>query len=102
MNRTDRTIDSLHVLSSADVETRAMTFDRATRMVTDDSVRLYRIYALEQSLAPGDSIAMTFELSHRPRGFRNDGAPPTWHPMGRTSKGLVADAGLQGRTRSDR
>lgn len=82
MNRTDRTIDSLHVLSSADVETRAMTFDRATRMVTDDSVRLYRIYALEQSLAPGDSIAMTFELSHRPRGFRNDGAPTDVAPNG--------------------
>ena len=76
VNRTDRPIDSLHVLPSMQVRTGAVTFDRGARLVTNDSVLRYRIYALERPLAPGDSIAMTFELSHRPRGFQNAG-PPT-------------------------
>jgi hypothetical protein len=75
VNREDRAIDSLHVLPSALVDTRALRFDRGARLVVDDSVLRYRVYALERPLAPGDSIAMSFRLVHRPRGFRNAGAP---------------------------
>jgi hypothetical protein len=75
VNREDRAIDSLHVLPSALVDTRALRFDRGTRLVVDDSLLRYRVYALERPLAPGDSIAMSFRLVHRPRGFRNAGAP---------------------------
>ena len=92
VNREDRAIDSLHVLPSALVETRAVRFDRGTRLVVDDTVLRYRVYALERPLAPGDSIAMTFRLVQRPRGFRNAGAPTdvtsngtylfgTWMPL---------------------
>ena len=82
VNRTDRPIDSLHVLPSMQVRTDAVNFDRGARLVTDDSVLRYRIYALERPLAPGDSMAMTFALSHRPRGFQNDGAPTDVTPNG--------------------
>ena len=82
VNREDRAIDSLHVLPSMLVETRALGFDRPARLVVDDSVARYRIYALERPLAPGDSIDMTFELAHRPRGFRNAGAPTDVTPNG--------------------
>lgn len=75
VNHAERAIDSIHVLPSMNVETRSLSFDRIARLVVDDSVLRYRIYALDRSLAPGDSIVMTFELEHRPRGFRNDGAP---------------------------
>ncbi|CAA9301011.1 MAG: hypothetical protein AVDCRST_MAG40-355, partial [uncultured Gemmatimonadaceae bacterium] len=75
VNREDRAIDSLHVLPSALVDTRDVRFDRGARLVVDDSALRYRIYALERPLAPGDSIAMSFRLVHRPRGFRNAGAP---------------------------
>ena len=75
VNREDRAIDSLHVLPSALVDTRVLSFDRGARLVVDDSVLRYRVYALERPLAPGDSIAMSFRLVQRPRGFRNDGAP---------------------------
>jgi hypothetical protein len=75
VNREDRAIDSLHVLPSALVDTRALRFDRGARLVVDDSVLRYRVYALERPLAPGDSIAMSFRLVQRPRGFRNAGAP---------------------------
>src|SRR5688572_13182165 len=82
VNREDRAIDSLHVLPSADVDTRALRFDRGARLVVDDSVRRYRVYALERPLAPGDSIAMSFRLVHRPRGFQNAGAPTDVTPNG--------------------
>jgi ABC-type transport system involved in multi-copper enzyme maturation permease subunit len=82
VNRTDRAIDSLHVLPSMQVETGAISFDRAARLVTNDSVLRYRIYTLERPLAPGDSIAMTFALEHRPRGFQNAGAPTDVTPNG--------------------
>ncbi len=82
VNRTARPIDSLHVLLSSDVETRAVGFDRAARAVVDDSTLRYRVYALARALAPGDSLAMTFEIAFRPRGFRNDGAPTEVTPNG--------------------
>ena len=82
VNRTTRPIDSLHVLPSPDVETRALGFDRAARLVADDSALHYRIYALERPLAPGDSLVMSFEVASRPRGFRNAGAPTAVTPNG--------------------
>ena len=82
VNREDRAIDSLHVVPSALVDTRAVRFDRGVRLVVDDSALRYRVYALERPLAPGDSIAMSFRLVHRPRGFRNDGAPTDVTPNG--------------------
>jgi hypothetical protein len=82
VNRTTQTIDSLHVLPSPEVDTRTVTFDRATKLVVDDSVHYYRIYALEHPLAPGDSLAMTFEVAFHPRGFRNLGAPTDVAPNG--------------------
>ncbi|GLC24972.1 ABC transporter permease/M1 family aminopeptidase [Roseisolibacter agri] len=75
VNRSARPLDSLHVLLHPDVETRAVGFDRAARAVLDDSTQRYRIYALDRALAPGDSLAMTFAIAFRPRGFRNSGAP---------------------------
>ena len=75
VNRTAGPIDSLHVLPSLEVETRALGFDRSARLVVDDRTRHYRIYALERPLAPGDSLSMRFQVASRPRGFRNEGAP---------------------------
>jgi hypothetical protein len=74
LNQTVQPIKSLHVLLHPDARTRSLSFDRATRVVVDDSVQRYRIYALELALAPGDSVAMTFDVALRPRGFRNEGA----------------------------
>jgi ABC-type transport system involved in multi-copper enzyme maturation permease subunit len=82
VNQTGRPIDSLHVLPSMAVETGAITFDRGARLVTNDTVLRYRIYVLQRPLAPGDSVAMSFQLSHRPRGFRNAGAPTDVTPNG--------------------
>jgi len=82
VNRTARPIDSLHVLPSPDVETRALRFDRAARLVVDDRASHYRIYALDRPLAPGDSLSMAFQVASHPRGFRNAGAPTDVTPNG--------------------
>jgi len=82
VNRTVHAIDSLHVLPSLDVETRTLGFDRTARLALNDSTRRYRIYVLEPPLAPGDSIAMTFDLESRARGFRNNGAATDITPNG--------------------
>jgi ABC-type transport system involved in multi-copper enzyme maturation permease subunit len=107
VNRATGPIDSLHVTLNVagdpDVETRAVSFDRAARIVIDDRARRYRVYALERPVAPGDSVAMTFEVAFRPHGFRNEGAPTavtsngtsfdrTWLPMlGYQARVEVAD-----------
>jgi hypothetical protein len=75
VNRTGRAIDSVHVLLSPDVTTRAVGFDRAARPVLHDAVHLYRIYALERPVLPGDSLRLTFDVAFAPRGFANDGVP---------------------------
>ena len=75
VNRTDRAIDTLHVLSSQKVARTAVSFDRAAKLAVDDSALRYSMYVLERSIAPGDSIAMTIQLDQRPRGFQNAGAP---------------------------
>ena len=75
VNRTGQEMDSLHVLLHPDVQTRTVGFNRSARVVLDDSVQRYRVYVLERELAPGDSLAMSFEVAFRPRGFANAGAP---------------------------
>ena len=75
VNGTGEPIDTLHVLPSPGVETRAVEWSRQARLAVNDTARHYRIYVLEQPLAPGDSLEMTFEVESRPRGFQNSGAP---------------------------
>jgi ABC-type transport system involved in multi-copper enzyme maturation permease subunit len=82
VNSTTQPIRSLHLLLHPDVETRTVRFDRAARAVVDDSVQHYRIYTLERPLAPGDSLAMTFDVAFHPRGFGNDGTPAAVAPNG--------------------
>ena len=75
VNHSGKPIDTLHVLPSPEVETRAVAWNRAARLAVNDTALHYRIYVLEQPLAPGDSLSMTFDVESRPRGFRNSGAP---------------------------
>ncbi|MDB4912763.1 MAG: rane protein [Gemmatimonadetes bacterium] len=74
VNRSSASIDSLHFVPSADVETSGVTFDRPAQLVLADSVLRYRIYALATPLQPGDSLQLGFTLRFVPRGFSNDGA----------------------------
>jgi len=73
VNRAGVAIDSVHVFLDRNVEVRSITFDRAARAVVTDEETGYRIFALEQALAPGDSLRLSFDLALRPRGFRSRG-----------------------------
>ena len=73
VNRIGVVIDSVHVVLDPDVEARSISLDRAARPVLVDEETGYRILALEQALAPGDSLRLSFDLAYRPRGFRSSG-----------------------------
>ena len=73
VNRTASAIDSVHVMFIEPGATlRTISFDRGSKPVVADDETHYRIYALDQPLQPGDSLRLTFDVSFRPRGFRND------------------------------
>jgi hypothetical protein len=73
VNRTGTAIDSVQVYTDPNVEARSISFDRPARPVLTDAEAGYRIYALEQTLEPGDSLQLVFDVSFRPRGFPNSG-----------------------------
>jgi ABC-2 type transport system permease protein len=69
VNKTEATIDSVHVATALGVETRAVGFDRPARPELVDEELGHRIYALETPLRPGDSLRLEFEVRFDPRGF---------------------------------
>jgi ABC-2 type transport system permease protein len=46
-------------------------FDRPFHLVSSAARNIYSIYALEQPLAPGETITLTCNVSHQTRGFRD-------------------------------
>jgi hypothetical protein len=68
VNRTDATIDSVHVATAQEVETR-VGFDRPARTELTDEELGHRIYILETPLHPRDSLQLEFEVRFAPRGF---------------------------------
>jgi ABC-type transport system involved in multi-copper enzyme maturation permease subunit len=75
VNRTAAAIDSVHVSLTPDLEARSFSFDRvATPALTDADVG-YRIWVLDHELKPGDSLALSFDVSWRARGFTNGRMP---------------------------
>ncbi|HSJ08598.1 MAG TPA: ABC transporter permease, partial [Longimicrobiales bacterium] len=81
VNRDVVPIDSVHVETLAGAETR-VAFDRAVAGVMEDRELGHSIHVLEQSLQPGDSITLDFDIAIEPRGFRNGGAATPITPKG--------------------
>ena len=73
VNRAAVPIDSVHLEPAFYVDTR-VTFDRPFSHVLADDRLGHHIYALEDPLQPGDSLALGFEVELAPRGFGNSGA----------------------------
>jgi ABC-2 type transport system permease protein len=69
VNRTEATIDSVHVATALGVETRAVGFDRPAKPELVDEKLGHRIYSLETPLRPGESLKLEFEVRFDPRGF---------------------------------
>ncbi|MCC9168009.1 ABC transporter permease/M1 family aminopeptidase [Pontibacter harenae] len=76
-NSTGKSIDSIHVALSAEVETSKISFNQKGRIVLDDKELGYAIYSLEQSLQPGDSLQMRYNIRFQPKGFTNRGIAAT-------------------------
>ena len=72
VNRTGEPIDTVHVITPI-VQPRSLSFDRTADSVLVDDEIGYRIYALERSLAPGESVQLAFDGVFRPEGFPNNG-----------------------------
>ncbi len=73
VNRGAGPIDSIHVATAPEVETRAVRFDRPAARVPGDGALHHRIYALEKPLRPGDSLRLDFWVHFGPRGFQEGG-----------------------------
>jgi ABC-2 type transport system permease protein len=74
VNDSATVIESVHLATSPQVETRAVSFDRRIARVLEDKELGYRIYTLEQPLRPGDTVQLTFDVHFEPHGFSNSGA----------------------------
>jgi ABC-2 type transport system permease protein len=70
-------IESIHLATAAQFDTRAVSFDRRMARVVEDEELGYRIYTLEQPLRPGEILQLTFEVHFESHGFRNSGAEPS-------------------------
>jgi ABC-2 type transport system permease protein len=72
-NKTSSPIDTIHVGTAAELETRSIAFDRAfaPRLIDEDF--RHRIYTLKEPLQPGQSLGMSFHVRFARRGFRNSG-----------------------------
>jgi ABC-type transport system involved in multi-copper enzyme maturation permease subunit len=81
-NRSDVAIDAIHLVLNPSIETKAVTFDRASRLTLRDDNFGYRIYALARPLAPRQSLTMQFDVAFAPRGFTNEGYDSTVLPNG--------------------
>lgn len=82
VNESETEIDSIHVATASGGITRSVTFDRPSRLVTDDDEHGFRIYTLERPLRAGDSLRLDFVVHVESRGFTNRGVDPSIAPRG--------------------
>ena len=76
-NKGERSIDSIHLATASEVETRSIRFDRQSKAVLQDQELGHQIYLLEQPLQPGDSLQLNFDIYFQPKGFSNWGINTT-------------------------
>ncbi len=69
VNDSNLPIDTLHVATSLQVETRAVELDRSATAAVVDGTLGHHIYVLAEPLLPGDSLKLTWEVHHARHGF---------------------------------
>jgi ABC-2 type transport system permease protein len=74
-NKTDQPISQIHITDSRRSVSN-LQFDRPFHLVSAAPRNLYAIYALEQPLAPGETITLTCNVGHQTHGFRDNNEPP--------------------------
>lgn len=76
-NRSAVAIESIHVATGWDVETRSLQVDREVTRVDADRDFGDRVFHLRQPLQPNDEVALGFDVHFAPRGFTNRGVDPS-------------------------
>ena len=80
-NKSNVPITQVH-LTDAQQTVSNVSFDRLFHLVSRAPRDLYSIYALDQPLAPGDTMTMTFRVSWTTRGFRDGNELAQYSPNG--------------------
>jgi len=74
-NKGTQPISQIHLTDRHEAVTEVQ-FDRPFHLVSREARDLYSIYALEQPLAPGEVLTLTFTVGHESRGFRDGNELP--------------------------
>ena len=69
-NKSAQPISAIHLTDRHEAVTQ-VRFDRPFHLLSREPRDLYSIYALDQPLAPGETLTLTFAVSHESRGFRD-------------------------------
>ena len=72
-NKTTHTIDSLFI--NYNNYKNHFSFNRATQLISNDTVYNFNIYLLKKPLAPGDSIQFNFEVYNKPNTLLKNNSP---------------------------
>jgi hypothetical protein len=74
-NKTSQPIPQIHVTDQRRSVSN-LKFDRPFHLVSSAPRNIYSIYALEQPLAPGETVTLTCNVAHQTHGFRDGNEPP--------------------------
>jgi ABC-2 type transport system permease protein len=74
-NKTTQPIAEIHVTDQFH-SVSDLHFDRPFHLVSSAKRDIYSIYALEQPLAPGETVTLTCNVGHQTRGFKDGNEPP--------------------------
>lgn len=73
VNKSDELIDSLILNHNAYPST--FTFDKSNTIALEDTIFNFDIYVLDEPLAPGDSILLSFEIWNKPNTLLRSNSP---------------------------
>ncbi len=73
-NKTDKPISQIHVTDQHEAVSD-LQFNRPFHLVSRAARDVYSIYELEQPLAPGEAMTMSFKVGWAARGFRDGNEP---------------------------
>jgi len=74
-NKTSQSIAQVHITDQMQSVSN-LRFDRPFHLISTTPRDLYSIYALEQPLAPGETLQMTFDVNAKSPGFRDGNERP--------------------------
>jgi hypothetical protein len=80
-NKSTQPIGEVH-LTDENESVKDVRFDRPFHLVSRAPRGMYAIYALEQPLAPGEVVKLSFAVGHETHGFKDGNEPPQFAANG--------------------